>query len=71
MKSLTILATGLLALTSPASAQTTPGAADANEPAARRLEELIAAIKSGNGARIRAFVRAAYAPKVWRRSAPR
>jgi hypothetical protein len=58
----------LLALAAPALAQTKPGAPDANGPAARRLRQLIAAVESGSTARIRAFVRAAYAPEVWRRS---
>jgi CubicO group peptidase (beta-lactamase class C family) len=68
LKPITILVAGLLALTTPAVAQTTVGAADAKGPAAGRLRELIAAVESGSSARIRAFVRAAYAPEVWRRS---
>jgi CubicO group peptidase (beta-lactamase class C family) len=68
LKPIAILAAGLLALTAPAVAQPTRSASDTNGPAARRLKELIAAVESGSSARIRAFVREAYAPEVWRRS---
>ncbi|MDQ3995579.1 MAG: hypothetical protein M3303_01020, partial [Gemmatimonadota bacterium] len=54
----------LLVLAAPTLAQSKPGAADANGPAARRLGELIAAVESGSTARIRAFVREAYAPEL-------
>lgn len=43
-----------------------PAASDG--PAARRLLALIAAVKSGSSERIRAFLREAYAPEIWRRS---
>jgi CubicO group peptidase (beta-lactamase class C family) len=56
----------LLVLAAPALAQSKSGAADASGPAARRLGELIAAVERGGAARIRAFVREASAPEVWR-----
>jgi CubicO group peptidase (beta-lactamase class C family) len=67
LKPVTMLAVGVLGLTAPHVAQVTPGAREADAPAARRLEEVIAAVGSGSSARIRAFVRVAYAPEVWQR----
>lgn len=67
-KTITILIGGLLALAAPANAQRTAGASDPDGPAARRLMELIATVHSGSSERIRAYVREAYAPDIWRRS---
>lgn len=51
----------LATLAVPSAAQTA-----ADGPAARRLKELMAVVESGSSARIRAYVREAYAPEVWR-----
>jgi hypothetical protein len=62
------IAGGFVVLGAPAGAQARPSEADAEGPAARRLRELIAAIESGSSARIRAYVREAYAPELRQRT---
>jgi CubicO group peptidase (beta-lactamase class C family) len=65
-KALPAVLLGLLALAGAARAQS--DSTPVEGPAERRLMELIAAVESGRSARIRSFIREAYAPEVWLRS---
>lgn len=65
LNAITILFVGLLTLPVPAFSQAA-AAGSSDGPAARRLRELLAVVESGSSDRIRAYVREAYAPDVWR-----
>jgi CubicO group peptidase (beta-lactamase class C family) len=66
--SIAIVVSALLAATAPLAAQTIAGVTDSLGPAARRLRQLIGALESGSSARIRSFIRDAYAPELSERT---